>query len=50
MSSRTAPVAPTLADPVIDCSDIDINETMALMEIAWRVRLIIAIDKLYNII
>ena len=45
MSSRTAPVAPTLADPVIDCSDID--ETMALVEIAWTVRLIIAIDKLY---
>ena len=31
-----APVAPTLADPLIDCSDND--ETMALVEVFWMVR------------
>ena len=40
MSSCTAPEAPTLADPLIDCSDND--ETMALVEISWMVRLITA--------
>ena len=36
MSSCTAPVAPTVA-PLIGCSDND--ETMALVEISWTVRL-----------
>ena len=37
MSSCTAPAAPILAAPLIGCSDND--ETMALVEIAWTVRL-----------
>ena len=36
MSSCIAPAAPTLADPLIGCSDND--ETMALVEISWTVR------------
>ena len=35
MSCCTAPVAPTLDDSLINCSDDD--ETMALVEISWRV-------------
>ena len=37
MSSSTAPEAPKLGEPLIDCSDND--ETMALVEISWTVRL-----------
>ena len=40
MSSCTAPSAPILAAPLINCSNND--ETMALVEISWMVRLITA--------